>query len=77
MDEPAHGRGMADAHHPDVNGIIDSKDVILHGPTILWQFGPTVLLRCLAALARNERRTFLDVVYDVSPSRRTATAGSK
>ena len=62
---------------PSVNGIIDSKDVILHGPTILWQFGPTVLLRCLAALARNERRTFLDVVYGVPAARRQAAAGSK
>jgi len=60
-----------------VNGIIDSKDVILHGPTILWQFGPTVLLRCLASLARNEHRTFLDVVYGVPPSRRSPTARSK
>jgi hypothetical protein len=60
-----------------MNGIIDSKDVILHGPTILWQFGPGVLLRCIAALARNEHRTFLDVVYGVSSSRRAATAPTK
>jgi hypothetical protein len=48
-----------------VQGVITSKDVLLHSVTILRLFGPTCYVRCLRAIASGRPCTFLEVVAGV------------
>lgn len=45
-----------------VRGAITGRDVLLHSLTILRLWGPTVYIRCLRAVVRRERCTFLGVL---------------
>ncbi len=47
-----------------MRGTITGKDGILHSLTILRLWGPTVYIRCLRAVVRRERCTFLGVLCD-------------
>lgn len=47
-----------------VQGLITSKDVLLHSVTILRLFGPTVYVRCLRAIASGRPCTFLQVLSE-------------
>ena len=51
-----------------VRGTITGKDVIIHSLTILRLWGPTVYIRCLRAVVRRERCTFLGVLCDAQRS---------
>jgi hypothetical protein len=46
-----------------MRGVITSRDIVLHGPTILREFGLRVLMRCLAGVLRRRRCTFIEVVF--------------
>jgi hypothetical protein len=46
-----------------VQGLITSKDVLLHGPTIVRSFGVRRYLRCLCVLLTGRRTTFLELVW--------------
>ena len=45
-----------------VQGVITSKDVLLHSVTILRLFGPACYMRCLRAIASGRPCTFLEVL---------------
>ena len=45
-----------------VRGAITGKDVLIHSLTILRLWGPSVYIRCLRAVVRRERCTFLGVL---------------
>jgi hypothetical protein len=45
-----------------VCGAITGKDVLIHSLTILRLWGPSVYIRCLRAVVRRERCTFLGVL---------------
>ncbi|HYD39195.1 MAG TPA: hypothetical protein VEB43_00065 [Anaeromyxobacter sp.] len=45
-----------------MRGAITGKDVLLHSLTILRLWGPSVYIRCLRAVVRRERCTFLGVL---------------
>lgn len=47
-----------------VEGIITSKDVLLHLPLIWREYGTGCALRALSAVVRRKRTTFLDVACD-------------
>ncbi len=59
---------MSDALGRLVRGTITGKDVILHSLTILRLWGPSVYIRCLRAVVRRERCTFLGVLCDAQRS---------
>jgi hypothetical protein len=66
---PAHfivprGRGIRDARSPGVQGAITGRDVLVHSFTILRLWGPTVYIRCLRAVVRRRRCTFLGVLAE-------------
>jgi hypothetical protein len=44
-----------------MSGVITSRDVLIHGLTIVRLWGPRVYLRCLHALVRHRPTTFLSV----------------
>ena len=46
-----------------MQGVITSKDVLLHSVTILRLWGPRCYLRCLRAALSSRRSTFLDVMW--------------
>jgi len=46
-----------------VQGLITAKHVLRHGPTIVRSFGVRRYLRCLSALIRRRRTTFLELVW--------------
>jgi len=46
-----------------IAGVITSREVLLHGPSIVWAFGVRTYLRCLGALLRKEPTTFLALVF--------------
>jgi hypothetical protein len=46
-----------------VQGLITTKDVLFHAPTIVGNFGLRRYLRCLAALLTTRRTTFLELVW--------------
>jgi len=52
-----------------MGGIITGRDVLLHGFTILRLWGPRVYVRCLKALIRNDRTTFLAIACGLRLSR--------
>jgi hypothetical protein len=46
-----------------VQGLITTKDILLHAPTIVRNFGLHRYLRCFAALLSRRRTTFLELVW--------------
>jgi hypothetical protein len=48
-----------------VRGLITSKEVVLHGPTIVRLWGLRTYLRCLRAALSRRPSTFLAVVHAV------------
>jgi hypothetical protein len=48
-----------------VRGLITSKEVVLHGPTIVRFWGLRTYLRCLRAALSRRPSTFLAVVHAV------------
>jgi len=46
-----------------IAGVITSREVLLHGPSIVWLFGARTWLRCLRALLRKQPTTFLELVF--------------
>jgi hypothetical protein len=61
-DPGLRGHGTHDATLEAVRGTITGKDVLIHSLTILRLWGPTVYIRCLRAVMRRERCTFLGVI---------------
>jgi hypothetical protein len=55
-----------------MRGVIRTRDIFVHGPTILRTFGPRVFLRSLFALARSKPCTFLDVLFATEAARAAA-----
>ncbi|MBX7102145.1 MAG: hypothetical protein K1X89_30800 [Myxococcaceae bacterium] len=49
-----------------MHGVITSKDVLKNLPLIWREFGTGCVVRCLSAVVRREKTTFLDVA--VKPS---------
>jgi hypothetical protein len=47
-------------------GVIDSKRAALHLGLIWREFGPRCAIRCLGALLRGRRTTFLDLAFDTA-----------
>ena len=47
-----------------VQGVITSKDVLLHSVTILRLFGPAFYVRCLRVIASGRPCTFLQVLAE-------------
>ncbi len=47
-------------------GVIDSKQAALHLGLIYREFGWRCTIRCLAALLRGRRTTFLDLAFDTA-----------
>jgi hypothetical protein len=45
-----------------INGVITTKEVLRHGPTIVREFGAAVYLRCCVAILLKRRTTFLNCV---------------
>jgi hypothetical protein len=45
-----------------IQGLITSKDVLLHGSTILRGYGIRGYMKCLRALVSRRRTTFLELV---------------
>jgi hypothetical protein len=56
-------------------GVIDSKQAALHLGLICREFGWRCTLRCLAAMLRGRRTTFLDLAFDTA--RRPRDRGSQ
>jgi hypothetical protein len=48
-----------------LDGVITSRDVIKNLPLIWREFGTICALKCLKAVVRRERTTFLDVACGV------------
>jgi hypothetical protein len=46
-----------------IQGVITTKDVLLHGRLIVREFGGAVWLRCCLALVSGGHTTFLEVVF--------------
>jgi hypothetical protein len=42
-------------------GVVTTRDVLLHAPTIVQLFGVGVLLRCVAAIVTHRQTTFLEL----------------
>lgn len=58
-----------------MHGLVTGKDVLLNLRIVWTEFGAAVTLRCLCALVRRERTTFLDVALKrpaVGPAARRA-----
>ncbi len=55
-----------------MRGVIRTRDLFLHGPTILRTFGPRVFLRSLIMVARSKPCTFLDVLFATEAARLAA-----
>ncbi len=47
-------------------GIIGNKQVARHLGLIWREFGPRCAIRCLGALIRGRRTTFLDLAFDTA-----------
>jgi hypothetical protein len=45
-----------------IEGIITTRDVLLHAPTILQAFGLRALCRCLCAILTGRPTTFLALI---------------
>lgn len=46
-----------------IAGVITGKEVLVHAPAIIWNFGLATYLRCLRALAAKRPTTFLALVF--------------
>jgi hypothetical protein len=46
-------------------GLITTRDVIRHGPTIVREFGATAYLKCCVAILFRRRTTFLNCVCEL------------
>jgi hypothetical protein len=46
-----------------IAGVVTTKDVLLHSPTIVHEFGLRAWLSCCKALLTNRRTTFLELVW--------------
>jgi hypothetical protein len=46
-----------------IRGVITSRDVFLHGGTILREFGPRAYFRCCLAMLLRRPSTFLECVF--------------
>jgi hypothetical protein len=46
-----------------IAGAITTKDVLLHSPTIVQDFGLRTWLNCCKLLLTNRRTTFLELVW--------------
>ena len=44
-----------------IAGVVTTKDVLLHSPTIVHDFGLRAWLNCCKALRTNRRTTFLEL----------------
>lgn len=53
-----------------MHGTITSKDVLLHPLLIVTEYGLACYLRCLMALLRGQRTTFLEVVFAPAASQK-------
>lgn len=53
---------MTDAPYGVMRGVITSRDVLTHLPTIWRGFGTRCVLRCLLAVLTRRRTTFLQLV---------------
>jgi hypothetical protein len=55
-----------------VNGLVTSRDLLLHPLLILHGFGPRCFLRCVVAVISGRKSTFLDLVFpgDAAPKSR-------
>jgi hypothetical protein len=47
-------------------GVITTKDVLRHGPTIVREFGAIAYLRCCVAILMGRRTTFLNCVCELT-----------
>ena len=47
-------------------GVITTKEVLRHGPTIVREFGAGAYLRCCVAILLRKRTTFLNCVYEMA-----------
>ena len=48
-------------------GVITTRDVLRHGPTIVREFGPGAYLKCCLAILRRRPTTFLSCVSRSRP----------
>jgi len=48
-----------------INGVITTKEVLRHAPTILREFGAAAYLRCCVAILLKRRTTFLNCVSEL------------
>jgi len=46
-----------------IAGVVTTKDVLLHSPSIVNDFGLRTWLNCCRALLRRRRTTFLELVW--------------
>jgi hypothetical protein len=46
-----------------IAGVVTTKDVVLHSPTIVQDFGLRAWLRCCGAILTGRRTTFLRLVW--------------
>lgn len=46
-------------------GVITTRDVIRHGPTIVREFGAAAYLKCCVAILLRRRTTFLNCVCEL------------
>jgi hypothetical protein len=49
-----------------INGVITTKEVLRHWPTIVREFGAAAYLRCCVAILLKKRTTFLNCVSELS-----------
>ena len=54
---------QGEVKHMAINGVITTREVFRHSLTILRGFGPTVYLRCCAAILLRKRTTFLACAF--------------
>jgi hypothetical protein len=48
-------------------GVITTRDVLRHGPTIVREFGAAAYLKCCVAILLRRRTTFLSCVVEYRP----------
>jgi hypothetical protein len=47
------------------NGVITTRDVLRHAPTIVREFGAAAYLRCCMAILLRRKTTFLNCVAEI------------
>jgi hypothetical protein len=53
-----------------MKGVIDGRQVASHFGLIWREFGPRCAIRCVVAVLRRRRTTFLDIAFETSERRR-------